>query len=261
MKKIYLLLLLFVGVGMGVQAQCVVNANDTALGLSPPDSLLPDITRNVPYDTVVQVYVPPTFSINYMGIPVTINLVWVVIDTIENAPTGIAYAHSPANDTIFATNHACYRIDGTTSDTAGVYTLSFQGWVRFNTALLYGGADTTYPLSELSALGGSAANPFAFSLRVDNTVGIYDMNSQLESALQVMPNPNNGQFDIKLNYNGELNGDIRIMDATGRVVYDEPMSSRGLYTQTVNLGNLAKGIYAVQLRTAEGVASKLVSVE
>ncbi len=51
MKKIYLLLLLFVGVGMGVQAQCVVNANDTALGLSPPDSLLPDITRNVPYDT------------------------------------------------------------------------------------------------------------------------------------------------------------------------------------------------------------------
>ncbi len=70
------------------------------------------------------------------------------------------------------------------------------------------------------ALGGSAANLFAFSLRADNTVGIFVLNSESESALQVMPNPNNGRFDIKLNYNGELNGDIRIMDATGRVVYD-----------------------------------------
>ena len=153
------------------------------------------------------------------------------------------------------------RIEGTTSDTAGVYPLNFSGYVRFNTFLLNGGNDTTFPLSELSLLSAGGPSPFAFSLRVDNTLGIYDMNHQLESALQVMPNPNNGQFDIKLNYNGELTGDIRIMDATGRIVYEQPMSSRGFYTQTVNLANLAKGIYAVQVRTPEGVASKLVSVE
>jgi Secretion system C-terminal sorting domain len=258
MKKIYLLLLLFVSVAAGVNAQCTVNNNDTVLGLSPPDSLLPDIVRNVPYDTVVQVYVPQTFT--YSGF--TINLVWVVIDTITNAPTGINYARNPSNDTIFAGNHACYQIYGTTSDTAGVYPLTFTGFVRFNTILLNGGQDTTFPLSELSLLSaGSGSSPFAFALRVDNTAGIFGVNNQLQSALQVMPNPNNGQFDIKLNFISGLTGDIRIIDATGRIVYDEPVSSNGLFNQSVNLGNMAKGIYAVQLRTAEGIASKLVSVE
>ena len=91
---------------MGVQAQCTVNANDTVLWSFASDSLLPDITRNVPYDTVVQVYVPLTFTYS-SGF--TINLVWVDIDTIEGAPTGITYSHYPSNDTIFAGNRACYQ--------------------------------------------------------------------------------------------------------------------------------------------------------
>lgn len=257
MKKVYFLLLLFVSATAGLQAQCTVNANDTTVGISPPDSLIPPIIRNVAYDTVVQVYVPNTFTFDGF----TVTLYWVDIDTITNAPTGINYTHNPANDTIYAGARACYQLFGTTSDTVGVYKLSFGGWVKVMAPPLFD-TPTVENLSALQALESDSGAPqFSFSLTVQNAAGINDISAKLASVMQVLPNPNNGQFDVKLDYNGELKGDIRVLDALGNTVYVQPMSSRGLYTSTINLANLPKGIYAVQVNTANGTASKLVSVE
>ena len=45
--------------------------------------------------------------------------------------------------------------------------------------------------------------------------GIYDVNAMLEAAMQIMPNPNNGQFDVKFNYHGKIEGDLRVIDMRG----------------------------------------------
>src|SRR5258707_15847392 len=99
MKKLYFLLFAFLVMGSSLSAQCVVDNNDTVVGITPPDSLFPVITRGVQLDNsyVAQVYVP--MNVTVMGFQATVY--WIDISSVTGFPNGITYSRNPTNDTIF----------------------------------------------------------------------------------------------------------------------------------------------------------------
>ncbi len=54
---------------------------------------------------------------------------------------------------------------------------------------------------------------------------------------------------------------VEVSDKSGKLVYSQKLDIVGLYNTTINLTDLPKGIYALQLRTEEGYASKTITIE
>ena len=258
MKKFATILSIFLlSIGFA-SAQCVVDTTNTQLGITPPDSVFPRILDNVALDNsyVAQVYVPVTFTYSI----VTVTIYWIDITSVTGFPTGITYAKTPNKDTIFGGNRQCIKLSGTTNDPAAKYPLTFNGFVRFK-APPFIANDTTFTIAQLNALASGGGFNFGYSVTVLNPAGINDINADLTAAMQVVPNPNNGMFDVKFNYHGMLQGDLKVIDITGREVYSQPLNTDGLYTTAIDLSKFSKGIYSVQLRTEQGLASKIVSVQ
>lgn len=257
MKKLYFLVIALV-IGFAANSQCIIDTTNHTLGFTPPDSTAPPIHRGTALDStfVAQVYVPASVS----QAPVTVTIYWIDITSISGLPTGITYAKNPTNDTIFGGGRACILLSGTTMDPVGTYPLTFDGFVRFK-ATPFINNDTTFTIAQLNTLGAAAGINFGYKVKVAGGVGINEINEELNNALQVIPNPNNGRFEIKLNYNGTIDGTLSVVDVTGRTVYNRNLEATSFYSDEVNLSGLAKGLYAVKLQTANGFASKMVSVE
>ncbi len=191
-----------------------------------------------------------------------------VIDSITGFPTGITDSLNPRNGHIYPQAHSCYSITGTTHDTAGTYPLHYWGTMSFYTAGYAGiwpAGDTTLSLQFLQS---NQHNPFTASLTVIRpgtqcrpTSGINNFSSALNSSISVYPNPNNGKFDLQINAGRRINGDMVVMDISGRVIYTQQLDVVGLYTNVINLGNCPAGLYILQLRTPEGFASKKISIQ
>ena len=253
MKKIFTLVVAFMALNFAVKAQdvCVVDNTNTVFGITPNDSLAPPIIRGVAFDTVAQIYVPSSYTVNYQGIPVTATIHWLNIDSVTGFPTGINFQRNPGvSDTIYGGGRQCILLSGNTMDTVGTYNINFFGHVRI-TALIY---DTTVPLSLV-------ASQFGYFLKVEGGVGIHNVGSTFNASLNVFPNPTSGKFDLTLKNVGTVNGDIVVMDMTGRRVYTQKLEAAGFYNTSIDLSGFAKGLYTVQVRTAEGTASKNISVE
>lgn len=256
MKKIYVFSLFVLAFNVFSYAQCSIDSTPQGIGISPKDSVLPAIIRGVQFDTVLQVYVPAEATI----LSDTAFIYWATIDTITGFPTGITYSRYPEADTTFSPGFSCIRISGITTDTAGTYPLAVQGYLRIKAPVIGDTALTYQQLGALAQLSGQIPN-FGYQLKVINATGMRNINNMLEAALQVSPNPNGGQFEIKLNNGENTEGDLRIMDALGRIVYYTRISSNGSYNAIVDLTTLAKGIYSVNLHTQYGAATKLVAIQ
>jgi len=260
MKKIFTFFIATMALSVALTAQnvCTVDGTNTQFGITPTDTTAPHIIRGTAYDTVAQIYVPTSYSITYQGIPITATIYWLNIDSVTNFPTGVTFARNPgASDTIYGGGRGCIRISGTTMDTVGVYHLNFYGHVHIS-ALIY---DTILSLSQLSSFAGSGGPSFGYFLTVDGGAGIHDIGSNFNSSLNVYPNPTSGKFDLSLSNIDNVNGEIAVYDMTGRKVYTQKVDAAGFYNTSIDLGNFAKGLYTVQVRTENGIATKNISVE
>jgi hypothetical protein len=260
MKKLFTL---FIGIltltfAANAQTVCVVDTANSVFGITPTDTTAPPIIRGVAYDTVGQIYVPTSYTIMYMGTPITATIHWLNIDSVNNFPTGISYArNSGTSDTIYGGQHQCFKLSGTTMDTVGTYNLNFYGHIHL-TVLIY---DTIVSLQQLSSFSGQGGPSFGYFLKVDGGAGIHDVGANFNSSLNVYPNPTSGKFDVSLSNIDAVNGEIAVMDMTGRRVYSQRLDAAGFYTTSIDLSRFAKGLYTVQVRTANGFAAKNISVE
>jgi hypothetical protein len=260
MKKIFTLVIAVFAVFAALQAQtvCTVDSTNTQFGISPNDTTAPHIIRGQAFDTVAQIYVPATYSITYQGFPLTATIYWLNIDSVTNFPTGIGYQRNPnTSDTIYGGGRQCIRISGTTMDTPGVYHLNFFGHVHIS-VLTY---DTIVSLQQLSSFSGQGAPTFGYFLTEDHGVGIQDIGQNFNSSMNVFPNPTTGRFEVTLANMGDVNGTLNVVDMTGRTVYTQKIDIAGFYQTSIDLSHFAKGLYTVQLRTANGFAAKNISVE
>lgn len=89
------------------------------------------------------------------------------------------------------------------------------------------------------------------TLIVNACVGI-DEISQV-NALNVCPNPNSGIFTLEINTNSTINGKISLASIDGKIVFNELLSGNGLITKSINITDLANGIYYLKLETEDGI--------
>ena len=109
----------------------------------------------------------------------------------------------------------------------------------------------------LNQLGGQ----FGYFLTVDGGAAINNIGSNFNSSLNVYPNPTSGKFDLTLSNIDNVNGELSVYDMTGRRVFTQKVEAAGFYSTSIDLSGYAKGLYTVQVRTENGVASKNISVE
>lgn len=270
MKKIYLLVLACTALAFSSNAQCVIDPSNTNF-LSPSPDSLPCIERTVPYSQTLQIAVPTSMDLQDFGAPISFVLTVdsVVIHAVNGLPTGMTYDMNPSSGVLYGGDHGCATLSGTTTDAAGNYPLSFDGNITLhgNAFPPYFDGDTTIDFNTLQQLA-----PDMFSLFVDvinpgdpcrpaQSSGINDFSSDLNAAISVYPNPNNGVFQFNLNAAHRINGQINVIDFTGKVVYSQNIDVIGLYNTTIDLQNFAKGVYVVQVKSTEGVAAKNISVQ
>lgn len=248
---------------------CTIDTTNTLFFSPAPDSL-PCIEVGIAFNQVVQIHVPKTFDIGpFVGLPAGLVILTVDsmrIDSLSGLPTGLTYALNPSNGFFLGGDNGCALVSGTTNDPTGHYPLTTNGTISVSGIPAGFGfpADTSFDLATVQAQSGM------FQLAVDvinpgdpchPASGIKSFNAQLNSLIQVYPNPSNGAFELKLNTGGRVTGEIVIIDITGRKVFAQPLDVMGAYNTTINLSNQPKGLYTLQLRTTEGFASKNISIE
>lgn len=272
MKKIYSLFalsLIFVQFLLAGGSACTIDPNNTLFFSPAPDSI-PCIERGNPVNQVIQISVPASIDLANFGAPISFVLTVdsVVITAINGLPTGLTYGFNPYNGVFYGGTNGCSLVSGTTNDPVGNYPLNFDGFMSLHGQPFPGifDGDTTIDLATLAALSQGM-----FSLAVDvinpgdecrpAPNKINGVNADLNTMIYIYPNPNNGQFEFKLDAARRVKGDIIVSDVAGRKVYSEPLDVTGFYATSINLSGFAKGLYNVQLRTAEGSASRNISID
>jgi hypothetical protein len=93
---------------------------------------------------------------------------------------------------------------------------------------------------------------------VDACTGIGE--NDLANGVIVYPNPNNGNFTLKINLNSSDVVDVKIYNTLNEVVYskDNVETSRQ-FVQGINLNNYAKGLYYLQITGSEtNIVKKII---
>lgn len=77
---------------------------------------------------------------------------------------------------------------------------------------------------------------------------------------RIYPNPSNGVFQLEMNHAGLFSVDV--YDVSGRLVHSQVFQTSGVHTtRPLDLTDLAKGSYTVQVRSAWAPVSQLVVIE
>lgn len=252
MKKIYTLFAVVLLAGSCfAQTICTVDPQaQTTAGISPAPNQLPCVVVGENYNQVIQVQNLASFG----GI-VTIDSM--ILDSVIGLPAGLNWIKNP--NVLHTGENGCLTFFGVTTATPGQYTLGWYGTV-WASAL---GNSQSYT-GNLSRFG----NQYRYYLNVINpgdscrpVTGINDFSADLNSAMYVYPNPNNGLFEFRLDAGKRINGEISIYDMTGKRVFNQELDAVGAYITSIDLSKLAKGLYNLQLRTSDGYAAKRISVQ
>ena len=272
MKKIYFSIVgllfsastIFAGVG------CTIDTTNTHFFSPGPDSI-PCIERTVSYTQIIQIHVPQTIDIGpFVGFPAGIIILHVDslnIDSITGFPTGLSYGINPPSGHFLGGDNGCTLVTGTTNDPTGNYPLAVHGIISVSGIPQGFGfpPDTIFQLQQAQAM----SNMFKLSVDVINqgdpcrpvVSGVKNFSADLNSLIQVYPNPSNGNFELRLNAGRRVSGEIIVTDIAGRKIYSQQLDVVGLYSTNINLSQFGKGLYTLQLRTADGFASKNISIE
>jgi len=259
MKKFYsFIAATLIAAGM-LNAQCTIDPSaQTTPGVNPPAENLPCIERGVAYDQTLQGQVQEDGQITIV-VTATVHVDSIQIDSITGLPTGINWAANPS--ILHGGGNGCVRFSGTTNDAAGNYPLIAYGtvWFRVTSPI-----DTPYVyhgnLNRFSPFGDYYVDVIEAGAQCRAT-GINNFSADLNSAISVYPNPNNGKFEFTLDAGKRVNGEIKVLDASGKQVFNQLIDVVGYYNTAIDLSNMPKGLYVLQVKTAEGMASKTISVQ
>lgn len=146
-----------------------------------------------------------------------------------------------------------------TSTNANAYTWNFGDGNTsndVNPTHTYANAGTyTVTLNAISSFG--CAND-SFQANVTVTAPTTALTEDLARVAQIFPNPNNGQFALRLNEIPQANSFIYIYDVQGKLVWSQLIKER---ENIITLPVCKSGIYAIRLQSEKGNFVGKVSVQ
>ncbi|MEI8279369.1 MAG: T9SS type A sorting domain-containing protein, partial [Bacteroidota bacterium] len=99
---------------------------------------------------------------------------------------------------------------------------------------------------------GCTSTVYSDTVHVNNPVSIEELNNLDVNAIDIVPNPNNGSFDIQFNQNFVKPILVKILDVQGRTVFTNEFEGTNNNKVFVSTRNLSAGIYTATI-TINGV--------
>ncbi len=120
---------------------------------------------------------------------------------------------------------------------------------------------------------GLSAGPVSIFVQYGNNCGIATASGTVESnvsiedelnagiaQLSTFPNPTEDQIAIQIELNQVDDLRIRLYDLSGKAVFQDQQQNVQSYNRSISLGDMAAGVYLLQVETSRGRASKRVVV-
>ncbi|MBE9489500.1 MAG: T9SS type A sorting domain-containing protein [Bacteroidetes bacterium] len=82
----------------------------------------------------------------------------------------------------------------------------------------------------------------------------------LEDSFSVFPNPNNGEFTVKLNSNSGNDIRISVYDIRGRQVFDNSYNNAANFNEVINLGSVQSGLYILKITDGNKTGTKKIII-
>ncbi|MBK8367348.1 MAG: T9SS type A sorting domain-containing protein [Bacteroidetes bacterium] len=89
------------------------------------------------------------------------------------------------------------------------------------------------------------------TLTVNACVGIEELTNDMN--INVYPNPTTGIFTLDLTTSSDLKGILYITSIDGKVVLNDVIEGNGLISKSINISDLANGIYYLKLETKDAI--------
>lgn len=105
---------------------------------------------------------------------------------------------------------------------------------------------------------GGTFNSFGLDICAQGNLAV---NQNQFTTFSIFPNPNNGQFTIKLNSNSDEKISISVYDVRGRLVLDKNYDSTGNFEQDIDLNNVEAGIYLIKVSDGLNQTTKKIIVK
>jgi hypothetical protein len=228
MKKIFSLVMLCYISICNINAQCIITPGcSAALGYcSTPaaDTNLPNGTELLAYNETIQLILGTTFGI--------FAIQDASLTSIVGLPAGISYSLNPGA-ILNAGSFGCILLSGTpNAGSAGSYTV------------------TANVLVNVVTLGAQAVT-LSWFLVIDPTGTTSVKNMSYSSNFYISPNPATSEIFIS---STSTLGKLQIIDALGKIILrkNEILDLK----TTIDISNLNRGIYFIQIDSGRGIVSK-----
>ncbi|MBT8305065.1 MAG: T9SS type A sorting domain-containing protein [Bacteroidia bacterium] len=246
---------------VGYSALICTQYNSGTLGIAIPDG----VGANMPGATVSNIInVPSSFTISDVNVNVDVSHTWVgdmVVQLIH--PDGTTF------------NTLWGRECNTGDDNFDVIFDDGTGAIACNTPTT-GTFDPTTPLNVFNGLVSAGNWTIIMADYFNGDTGTFndwyiEICSQQEllsttdlnanDLFSVFPNPNNGEFTVKLSSNTGNIISMDLYDMRGRIVYEEVVEGSSDFSKTLNLDSLQSGMYILNVSDGALSQNKKIIIE
>lgn len=146
-----------------------------------------------------------------------------------------------------------YEVYADPSGFGTYFLLGFSTTPTYESVGLLNGEKITFKIRPIYMNGTYGLYSNTVTLRPSIVLGEEDNE---KAGFAFFPNPNNGEFNLRLQ-DGSASASVSVTNLSGQRVYTTTLNA----TQTsINLGNIASGMYIVRVETAQGTYQQKVSV-
>lgn len=117
---------------------------------------------------------------------------------------------------------------------------------------------TKYSALPSSCENGADAEVEDYTVNVMESLSVDEFDA---SNFTIFPNPNHGEFTIKLSSSSNSNIKVEVYDVRGRSIFNNVYDNTSEFNQTINLNTVQSGMYLVKVSDGERQTTKKIIVE
>ena len=122
-------------------------------------------------------------------------------------------------------------------------------------------SDGTWKLKVVDGAKDDQGSLESWSFEICTSEPVLQVNNYVFNNFRVYPNPSNGIFYIKFNSRNTSNVEINLFDIMGRNIYKKIFNhNSSLFNESVELQDIASGIYILQVKRGNEISSQKLQI-